>query len=247
MVQQEPMRRFATAVHEDTDPSEESEGDSEDDVDEAMSIAPSDALSKMAGSSNTPTRKIQITPPLALRTRGKTRAPETKKPTSQATPRLSTSKPPSTQKGTTIKGKIPSLLERGRSSSPQPATQRPAPGPIRTSRPVGPAAHDSDVELSEFQTTEFRNLPYYKQLKLRIAHQNARHTQLLNQTLAQLVSSNQKMTQQLEYVTARQDTFQKMTRKTGMIKPEFILVHTGIYPSTTKISPAIWYLDTQRQ
>ena len=192
MVQQEPMRRFATAVHEDTDPSEESEGDSEDDVDEAMSIAPSDALSKMAGSSNTPTRKIQITPPLALRTRGKTRAPETKKPTSQATPRLSTSKPPSTQKGTTIKGKIPSLLERGRSSSPQPATQRPAPGPIRTSRPVGPAAHDSDVELSEFQTTEFRNLPYYKQLKLRIAHQNARHAQLLNQTLAQLVSSNQK-------------------------------------------------------
>jgi len=33
-------------------------------------------------------------------------------------------------------------------------------------------------------------------------------TQLLNQTLAQLVSSNQKMVQQLEFVTARQDTFQ---------------------------------------
>jgi len=201
-------RQLDTVVHEESGPSDYSGEESNDDEDEAISIAASDAISKLAGSSSTSAPKSKATPPLAMRTRGKIRNPEPQKAQSQQPSKATPSKIQATRRGSTLKSKQPSILDQGRSTSPQNPPQRTAPGPIRPSRAIGVSNQDSDEELSEFSTPEFTALPYYKQLKLRIAHQNAKHTQHLNQTLAQLVSSNQKMVQQLEYVTARQDTFQ---------------------------------------
>jgi len=202
-INKESIRQLDTVVHEESEPSDSSDEESNGDMDEAMSITASEALSKLAGSSATSAPRSKTIPPLAMRTRGKIRNPEPQKVQSQQSFKATPSKTQATRRGSALKSKQPSLLDQGRSASPQNPPQRPAPGPIRPSRATVARGQESEVELSEFSTPDFKALPYYKQLKLRIAHQNAKHTQLLNQTLAQLVSSNQKMVQQLEYVTAR--------------------------------------------
>jgi len=191
-LQRESTRRLATVIYEDKDPSNCSDDGSEDEVDEAMSITASETLSKLAGSSDVAGGKTQTTPPLALRTRGKAKVSEPLKKLTQPTSKSTPVKLQPSRKGSLIKQKQPLLSDKSCSSSPQTAALKSAPGPMRQTRPVGPASQESYVELSEFSTPDFTALPYYKQLKLRLAHQNARHTQLLNQTLAQLVSTNQK-------------------------------------------------------
>jgi len=128
-LQQESFRRLATVIHEDTDPCGCSGEESEEDVDEAMSIAASDVLSKIAGSSSATSGKVQITPLVALRTRGKAKALEPLKKQPQVTSKSTPVKPQTIRRGSTLKPKQTSLLDKSRSSSPQTVTQRPAPGP----------------------------------------------------------------------------------------------------------------------
>jgi len=69
VINKESIRQLDTVVHEESGPSDYSGEESNDDVDEAISIAASDAMSKLAGSSSTSAPKSKTTPPLAMRTR----------------------------------------------------------------------------------------------------------------------------------------------------------------------------------
>ena len=111
-------RRLTTTVHEESDPFVSASEGSDDDINDAVSIAATYTLSKTAGSSGVTRKPAQNTPPLSSRTRGRSKVADATQKRTQSIPKPNPQKPQVSKRAQSTTSKQSSLLEQRWGSSP---------------------------------------------------------------------------------------------------------------------------------